>query len=231
MATILIVEDEEDLLSTLAYNVRREGHLVHAFPTGEEALTCVGQYGAPGLVLLDINLPGISGIELCYRLRERADTSETPIVFLTARGEDVDKVIGFELGADDYIVKPFNVRELLSRIRAVLRRSGRRGAEKDAPSELVLGDLRLDKRRYQVWLDGAEIPLTRLEFRLLSLFMSCPGVVCSRDRLLTDVWNLGEPVQTRTVDVHIKRLREKLGRAGGMLETIRGVGYRMQKCH
>lgn len=231
MASILIVEDEEDLLSTLEYNMRKEGYLVHAFLTGEGALAWVEQHGAPGLVLLDINLPGISGIELCCRLRERADTSETPLIFLTARGEGLDKIIGFERGADDYIVKPFNVRELLSRTHAVLRRSGvlrpsgRRGAEADAPSELVLGDLRLDTKRYRMWLGGTEIPLTRLEFRLLSLFMSYPEVVYSREYLLTDIWNLEEPIKTRTVDVHIRRLREKLGHAGDMLETVWGVGY------
>ncbi|MEO5350939.1 MAG: response regulator transcription factor [Magnetococcus sp. YQC-3] len=232
MASILIVEDEEDLLATLEYNLRREGYLTHGFATGEQGLEWALQHGPPGLALLDVMLPGISGIEVCYRLRSHERTRDTPIVFLTARGEDVDRVIGFELGADDYVVKPFNVRELLLRIRAVLRRSGQDALvateTNDHDGERFGSRLCLNSKRHQLWVDGEEVILTPLEFRLLSLLLARIGHVQSRESLLSDVWDVDAPIQTRTVDVHIKRLREKLGHAGEMIETIRGVGYRIQ---
>ncbi|MEO5350157.1 MAG: response regulator transcription factor [Magnetococcus sp. YQC-3] len=233
MASILIVEDEEDLLATLEYNLQREGYLTHGFATGEQGLEWALQHGPPGLALLDVMLPGISGIEVCYRLRSHERTRATPIVFLTARGEDVDRVIGFELGADDYVVKPFNVRELLLRIRAVLRRSGQDAltTETNGHGERLGGRLRLDSKRHQLWVDGEEVILTPLEFRLLSLLLARKGRVQSRETLLSDVWDVDAPIQTRTVDVHVKRLREKLGHAGEMIETIRGVGYRIQEHH
>ncbi|MEO5339511.1 MAG: response regulator transcription factor [Magnetococcus sp. MYC-9] len=228
MATILIVEDEEDLLATLEYNLQREGYLTHGFATGEDGLEWAMQNGPPGLALLDVMLPGISGIEVCHRLRTHERTRATPIVFLSAKGDGIDRVIGFELGADDYVVKPFNVRELLLRIRAILRRSGQESTATSA-TERVVGELRLDNKRHQVWVGGEEVALTPLEFRLLSLLLSRQGRVQSREVLLADVWDSGSSIQSRTVDVHIKRLREKLGTAGEMLETIRGVGYRIQE--
>lgn len=234
MVTILIVEDEPDIVSTLEYNLQRAGYQTHACLTGEEGLEWAIAHGPPGLALLDIMLPGISGIEVCYRLRSHAPTSTIPIVFLSARGEAIDRVIGFELGADDYIVKPFNVRELILRIHAVLRRSGREAAVPQKviaadSTEQSFGGLRLDSKRHQVWYHDAEIHLTPVEFRLLSLLLARKGLVQSRETLLVDVWNESNAIQLRTVDAHVKRLREKLGAAGDMLETIRGVGYRIQE--
>ena len=234
MASILIVEDEEDLLATLEYNLQREGYLTHGFATGEQGLEWALQHGPPSLALLDVILPGISGIAVCDRLRSHERTRGTPIIFLTARGDDVDRVITFELGADDYVVKPFNVRELLLRIRAVLRRSGQDAltTETNGNYGKRLGSrLRLDNERHQLWVDGEEVILTPLEFRLLSLLLARKGRVQSRETLLSDVWDVDAPIQTRTVDVHVKRLREKLGHAGEMIETIRGVGYRIQEHH
>ncbi|MBF0461839.1 MAG: response regulator transcription factor [Magnetococcales bacterium] len=230
MASILVVEDEKDLLSTLEYNLKREGHLTHAFSTGEDGLDWAVQHGPPDLALLDVMLPGISGIEVCYRLRAHERTRVTPVVFLTAKGEDIDRVIGFELGADDYIVKPFNIRELLLRVRAILRRSGQESTAMCAVDRVV-GNLKLDNKRHQLWVDDQEVILTPLEFRLLAILLTRKGCVQSRETLLSEVWETDAPAHTRTVDVHINRLRDKLGSAGEMLETIRGVGYRIQGHH
>ncbi|MBF0399615.1 MAG: response regulator transcription factor [Magnetococcales bacterium] len=227
MVTILIVEDEPDLLSTLEYNLQRAGFHTQACLTGEEGLNWIADHGPPGLVLLDIMLPGISGIEVCYRLRAQEQTRATPVIFLSARAEEIDRVIGFELGADDYVVKPFNIRELILRIRAVLRRNGEETVT-SIKTEESIGPLRLNRKRHQVWLNEVEVVLTPVEFRLLSLLLARKGVVQSREVLLTDVWHVNSLIQLRTVDAHIKRLREKLGAAGDMLETIRGVGYRIQ---
>lgn len=228
MTSILIVEDEEDLLSTLEYNLKREGYETHAFQTGEEGLDWAIQHGPPNLALLDVMLPGISGIEVCYRLRSHEQTRATPVVFLSAKGEDIDRVVGFELGADDYVVKPFNVRELLLRIRAVLRRAMQQTSNVE-PQIVIFGNLKIDSTRHQVWVAEQEIPLTALEFKLLAFLLSRKGRVQTRDTLLADVWDVSAPVQTRTVDVHVKRLREKLGPSGFAIETIRGIGYRFRE--
>ena len=227
MSSILIIEDEEDLLSTLKYNLEHAGYQTHAFMTGEEGLDWATEHGPPSLALLDVMLPGISGIEVCYRLRSHERTCMTPVMFLSARGEDIDRVVGFELGADDYLVKPFNVRELLLRIRAILRRSDQSTQQQE--SQVIYGSLKIDHKRHQVWVAGEEIILTALEFKLLAVLISRKGWVQSRDTLLADVWDVNVPVQTRTVDVHVKRLREKLGPIGFAVETIRGIGYRFRE--
>lgn len=227
MSSILIIEDEEDLLSTLEYNLKREGYQTYAFLTGEEGLDWAVQHGPPELALLDVMLPGISGIEVCYRLRTHERTRATPVVFLSAKGEDIDRVVGFELGADDYVVKPFNVRELMLRIRAILRRSRQSTMQTDLP--VVAGNLKMDYKRHQVWVAEEEVSLTALEFKLLALLLNRKGWVQSRDTLRAEVWDSNAHVQTRTVDVHVKRLREKLGSAGRAVETIRGVGYRFRE--
>lgn len=228
MASILIIEDEPDLLATLEYNLQREGYRTYAFSTGEEGLEWALQHGSLDLALLDVMLPGISGIEVCHRLHGHEQTRNIPIVFLSARREDIDRVIGFELGADDYIAKPFNVRELMLRIRAVLRRTspeiiGQYGTQR------VVDNLRLDGKSHQLWVDAQEVMLTPVEFKLLSLLLVRKGCVQSREALLAEVWHVDSSIQIRTVDVHIKRLREKLGTAGAMLETVRGVGYRIRE--
>jgi two-component system phosphate regulon response regulator PhoB len=179
----------------------------------------------PDLVLLDLMLPDVSGTEICRIVKSDPRTRHVPVMMLTAKGEEVDKVVGFELGADDYVTKPFSVRELVLRIRAVLRRAGT-----TAPSTAALdpvGPLRVDVDAHRAYVADEEVVLTPLEFRLLVTFMSRVGRVQSREQLLTDVWEMSSEIETRTVDTHVKRLREKLGPARDLLETVRGVGYRL----
>ncbi len=224
MPRILVVEDEKDLQEVLGYNLRQAGHTVTIVGTGKEALATITER-LPDLVLLDLMLPDVSGIEICRRLKSEAATRDLPIVMVTAKGDEVDRVVGFELGADDYVVKPYGLRELLLRIDAVLRRltpaaaAGSRGA-------LVFGRLRVDRDAHRVWVDDEEITLTALELRLLSTLLERRGRVQSRPALLDDVWGMTGEVTTRTVDTRVKRLREKLGSAGPYIETVRGVGYR-----
>ncbi len=223
--SILIVEDEADLVATLAYNLEREGYNVRTTLSGHDALAELAKTPAPDLVLLDIMLPDISGIEICKQMRRDGRTQEIPVIMLTAKGEELDRVVGFEVGADDYVVKPFSVRELILRIRALLRRV----QSKDHNSEMLsFGQLRVDLEGHRVWVDDREIKLTALEFRLLATFLGRRGRVQSRNTLLSDVWGIDADISTRTVDTHVKRLREKLGPAGGYIETLRGVGYRFR---
>jgi two-component system phosphate regulon response regulator PhoB len=222
---ILIVEDEADLSATVAYNLEREGYQVRIAATGRAAMDEVAMEPAPDLVLLDLMLPDISGTEICKHIRETERTREIPIIMLTAKSEEIDRVVGFEVGADDYVAKPFSVRELMLRVRALLRRTMR--AEQGADI-ITFGKLRMDQGGHRVWLDGGEVKLTALEFRLLSAFITRRGRVQSRDALLSDVWGIDADVTTRTVDTHVKRLREKLGQAGAYIETLRGVGYRFR---
>jgi two-component system phosphate regulon response regulator PhoB len=179
----------------------------------------------PDVVLLDLMLPDIPGTEVCRQLKGDPRTRHVPVVMLTAKGDEVDRVVGFELGADDYVTKPFSVRELVLRLRAVLRRAPPvRGA--DRPRERV-GPIRLDVEGHRAFVDDAEIALTPLEFRLLATLMARLGRVQSREQLLEDVWGMSADLETRTVDTHVKRLREKLGSGRELLETVRGVGYRL----
>ncbi|MBF0186783.1 MAG: response regulator transcription factor [Magnetococcales bacterium] len=224
---VLIIEDEEDLVTTLEFNLKREGYRTLSALDGEKGLQLAMQTPPPDLVALDLMLPGISGIEVCRRLRENERTQDIPILMLTARGEEIDKVVGFEAGADDYVVKPFKIRELLLRIRAILRRT--KPGQKPDMAILVFGTLKVDLNGHRVWISEQEIFLTAIEFRMLATFLKRKGQVQSRDALLNDVWGVNAfVVQTRTVDAHVKRLREKLGSAGKYIETIRGVGYRFK---
>ncbi len=225
MDLILIVEDERDLLATLQYNLEREGFETQGATTGAQALDLASRQ-TPHLILLDLMLPDMSGTEVCRRLRAWEATRKVPIIMCTARSEEIDRVVGFEVGADDYVVKPFSVRELLLRIRAVLRRT--RGDE-NQEDWIEFGHLRIDPPGHRVWVEGEEVHLTALEFRLLLTFHERRGRVQSRERLLSDVWGYAADVTTRTVDTHIKRLREKLGAAAGYVETVRGVGYRFRE--
>ena len=229
MARILVVEDEKDLQEVLTYNLRQAGHIPIVVSTGRDALSAVADQH-PDLVLLDLMLPDVSGIEICRRLKSENVTREVPIVMVTAKGDEVDRVVGFELGADDYVVKPYSLRELLLRIEAVLRR--RAPAQSGASrGPLVFGKLRVDRDAHRVWVDEEEITLTALELRLLSTLLERRGRVQSRPALLDDVWGMSGEVTTRTVDTHVKRLREKLGDAGMYIETLRGVGYRFKDQH
>jgi two-component system phosphate regulon response regulator PhoB len=227
MARILVVEDEEDIRQILAYNLGQAGHEVLTADRGAVALDLV-RNERPDLVLLDLMLPDISGLEICRHLKSDPTSREIPVIMLTARSEEIDRVVGFELGADDYVVKPFSVRELALRIQAVLRRSRSVAGAADAESEteLVFGRLRVDRSAHRTWVDGEEITLTPLEMKLLWTLYQRRGRVQTRGTLLDDVWEASPENNTRTVDTHIKRLREKLGLAGAYVETVRGIGYR-----
>lgn len=227
---VLIVDDEQDLVTTLEYNLEREGFTTRSALNGEQALEQAALAPAPDLVLLDLMLPDIPGTEVCRRLRGLEATKDTPVIMLTAKSEEIDRVVGFEIGADDYVTKPFSVRELLLRIRAVLRRTQVPAAtpKTDGEAELVFGDLRVDSAAHQAWLGDAEIALTALEFKLLTTLVSRRGRVQTRKLLLDDVWGIQADISTRTVDTHVKRLRQKLGAAGEYIETLRGVGYRFR---
>jgi two-component system, OmpR family, phosphate regulon response regulator PhoB len=221
MARILVVEDEADIREVLEYNLKRDGHDVVVTATAKEGLRQAREK-RPDLVLLDLMLPDGSGTELCKALRQDSATRGVRVVMLTAKGEEIDRVIGFELGADDYIVKPFSVRELLLRVQAVLRRvTAEEGGE-----TTQFGMLRIDRGAHRVWVEAQEVELTALEFKLLLTLHDRRNRVQTRDALLSDVWKIDADVTTRTVDTHVKRLREKLGQAGIYVQTVRGVGYR-----
>ncbi|MBI5485806.1 MAG: response regulator [Deltaproteobacteria bacterium] len=222
MARILIVEDERDLQAVLEYNFRQAGHEVLQALRGEEGLRLARQH-RPDLICLDIMLPDVPGTDVCRQLKNDAATREIPVLMLTAKGEEIDRVVGFELGADDYVVKPFSVRELLLRIQAILRRAA---GEAETRPLIEFGRLRVDRDAHRVWVDGDEVALTAMEFKLLVTLHERRDRVQSRDVLLDVVWGIQADVTTRTVDTHVKRLREKLGPAGVYVETVRGVGYR-----
>jgi len=222
--SILLVDDEKDLLSLLDFNLRAAGFETALATSGDQALTQLRRR-TPDLVLLDLMLPDLSGTEVCRQIKADPRTRHVPVVMLTAKGDEVDRVVGFEMGADDYVTKPFSVRELVLRLKAVLRRSGTpRGRER--PPEQI-GPIRVDVDAHRVYVDGAEVQLTPLEFRLLTTLMARLGRVQSREQLLEDVWEMSSEIETRTVDTHVKRLREKLGSGRDLLETVRGVGYRL----
>ena len=223
MPAILIVDDERDLLSLLEFNLGQAGFETILAATGEAALAELRRR-VPDLVLLDLMLPDVSGTDVFRAIKADPRTRNVPVVMLTAKGDEVDKVVGFELGADDYVTKPFSVRELVLRLRAVLRRTAPATAEQ--PPEAV-GPIQVDLGAHRAYVEGGEVALTPLEFRLLTTLMSRAGRVQSREQLLTDVWEMSTELETRTVDTHVKRLREKLGPARDLLETVRGVGYRL----
>jgi two-component system phosphate regulon response regulator PhoB len=227
VARILVIEDEQDLAELLEYNLKADGHQPDVARTGAAGVARVKAF-KPELVLLDLMLPDISGAEVCRLIRDLPEQKRLPIIMVTARGEETDRVRGLELGADDYVVKPFSVKELLLRVKAVLRR-GPDEAPAAAAAEGVrtAGKIRLDPMRHEVSVEGSPVSLTALEFRLLKTFLERPGRVQTRETLLSDVWGIEADITTRTVDTHVKRLREKLGPAGDVIETIRGVGYKL----
>lgn len=224
--TILIVEDEQDLLDTLEFNLQREGFATRRAASGRAGLDAAALEPPPDLVLLDLMLPDIPGTEVCRQLRASDRTRGVPVVMLTARSDELDRVVGFEVGADDYVTKPFSVRELLLRVRAILRRTGAAPAE--VSTRLRTGALEVDTASHRVLVRGREVRLTALEFRLLSTLLSRAGRVQTRDTLLADVWGMHAGLTTRTVDTHVTRLRKKLGDVGSYIETLRGVGYRFR---
>lgn len=227
-ALIMIIEDEPDLVSILEYNLVKEGYQTRAALDGRTGLALAEQEPRPDLVLLDLMLPDISGTEVCRQLRSRDGTRDVPVIIITARDDEVDRVVGFEIGADDYVTKPFSVRELMLRVRALLRRAQRAEQPAEEGGRTVFGCLVVDEDAHRAWVEEEEIRLTALEFRLLVTFLDRRGRAQSRERLLSDVWGYEADVTTRTVDTHVKRLREKLGAAGVYVETVRGIGYRFR---
>ncbi|HEY6006358.1 MAG TPA: response regulator transcription factor [Anaeromyxobacter sp.] len=223
MPTVLVIEDERDMRTLLDSNLRAAGFETLLAESGERALEQL-RASVPDIVLLDLMLPGVPGAEVCRQIRADPRTRGVPIVICTARGDEIDRVVGFELGADDYVTKPFSMRELVLRLRAVLRRMAG-AAVPERPPERV-GPLEIDVEAHRCSIEGAEIELTPIEFRLLATLTARLGRVQSRERLLADVWGNGPDLETRTLDTHVKRLREKLGPARDLLETVRGVGYR-----
>ncbi|MDG2052055.1 MAG: response regulator [Myxococcota bacterium] len=220
---ILVVDDEPDLLELIRLTLDNSGFEVETATRGSEALAALGRC-PPDLIVLDLMLPDVSGIEICRKVRGAPEWAHLPIIMVTARSQEFERVIGLEMGADDYVVKPFSPRELVLRVRAVLRRMD---APAEAPHEIRRGVLWLDCEGHRCTVGGRPVELTAKEFRLLSALMSRPGRVLSRDRLLDEVWGAELNVTTRTIDSHMRRLREKLGESGKLIETVRGVGYRL----
>jgi two-component system phosphate regulon response regulator PhoB len=223
---ILIIEDEPDIRKTLEYNISREGYHVVSASSLLEAKSQI-ESDSFSLILLDLMLPDGSGLDLCREIKSDKEKSSVPIIILTAKDDEVDKVVGFELGADDYVTKPFSVRELILRMKAVLKRGEKKSDNVEVQRQF--GQLSIDTESHEVFVDNNEIILTALEFKLLCQLVDRRGRVQSRDQLLSDVWGYSAEVTTRTVDTHIKRLREKLGSMGKYVQTIRGVGYKFTR--
>ncbi|NBV39116.1 MAG: DNA-binding response regulator [Verrucomicrobia bacterium] len=221
---ILVVDDEKDVTELLDYKFRQAGYSVRALNDSLRAIGLARDF-RPDLILLDLMMPELTGIQLLRMIRSDALLQDTPVILLTAKGETVDKVRGLETGADDYVTKPFDARELLLRVQSLLRRT--KSAAAKPSTRLVAGDLLLDIERHQVTSCGKEVDLTATEFKLLRLMLERKGRVQTREELLADVWNYSPDLETRTVDTHVRRLREKLGASGEVIETIRGVGYRV----
>ena len=226
MSRVLVVEDDQDIAGLIAHYLQRAGHTVETAASGTAGLTRVKE-AAPDLILLDLMLPGMDGLMVCQTLRNDPATASIPIIMLTARGEEGDRIAGLELGADDYVTKPFSPRELTARVAALLRRV-RRPAGGPAGAPLVYGPLTIDVERHAVEVDGTAVRLTAKEFLLLQYLVEHRGRVLSRDRLLTDVWGYQYTGGTRTVDVHIRRLREKVPFLAGAIATIKQFGYRLE---
>lgn len=222
---IYCVEDDSSIRDLMVYTLRAAGLSAEGFADGESFWQAIRQE-TPDLVMLDIMLPGEDGITILRRLRAAPDTAKIPVILLTAKNTEYDKVVGLDTGADDYIPKPFGMMELIARIRAVLRRAEDM-QDKDEPRPLVAGGICVDERAHTVFVNEQEVQLTLKEYQLLCLLMKNRGAVLTRDVLLENIWGYNNESETRTVDVHIRTLRQKLGADGALIETVRGVGYRM----
>jgi two-component system phosphate regulon response regulator PhoB len=223
---VLVIEDEADILEVIEYNLKREGYKVTCASDGEDGFKLARDI-APDLILLDLMLPGLDGIEVCRRLKGDSVTDNVPIIMVTAKGEESDIVLGLGVGADDYVTKPFSPRELVARVRAVLRRGPLKGVL-DGEDRIVRKGLVIDTGRHEVLVDGASVDLTPSELRLLHLLASHPGRVFTRDQLLSRVIGGGAYVIDRNIDVHVRGVRKKLGDHRNLIETVRGVGYRFR---
>jgi DNA-binding response OmpR family regulator len=223
---VAIVDDEEDIVNLVSHHVKREGYKVKEFHNGRDFLLFLESI-IPDLVILDIMLPGIDGLEICRMLKNRSRTSSIPIIMLTAKASEADVVVGLEIGADDYIVKPFSPREMVARVKSLLRRVNAKEAKEP---KLEIGPISLNSEKYEVTVNGKRIELTTTEFKILEVLIEKRGSVFTRDQLLKKkrLWGDDKLVYDRTIDVHIKNLREKLGKAGNMIKTIRGIGYKLE---
>lgn len=221
---ILVVDDEPDVTELLSYKLRREGYLVEVINNPLEIMGKAREF-SPDLFILDIMMPDLDGLKICRMIRADSKLSSVPVIFLTARGETEDRIEGLELGADDYISKPFDSKELILRIGLIFRRMN--GTPSDPSMQLQVRDIVLDEETHSVTVAGNEIELTATEFKLLKLLMERKGRVQSRENLLVNVWNYDTDTETRTIDTHVRRLREKLGERAALVETVRGVGYRI----
>src|SRR5213083_856791 len=219
---ILIIEDERDVVDLLTFNLRKAGFAVSTATDGAAGLE-KARSEKPAFVILDLMLPRMPGLEICKILKSDPATRRIPIMMLTAKAEEIDRIVGLEFGADDYVTKPFSPREVVLRIRAILRRA------ETANESLTAGPISIDPARHEVRVDGKQVRLTSLEFKLLRVLMQRRGRVQDRDRLLNEVWGYESVIDTRTVDTHVRRLREKLGKAGDAIETVRGFGYRLRE--
>ena len=222
---ILIVDDEKDIVELVEYNLKKEGYRTISAYTGEKALDLVKRE-MPDLIVLDLMLPGIDGLEVCRMLKKDSHTSRIPVIMLTAKGEETDIVVGLELGADDYVTKPFGVRQLIARVKTVLRRASAAIQEKDL---IKINDLAIDSAKYEATLKGKLLALTSTEFKLLRYLAENPGRVFTRDQLLNGVWGDETFIVDRAVDVHIRRLRKKLGKASDLIVTVRSIGYKFRE--
>jgi DNA-binding response OmpR family regulator len=223
---VLLIEDEADIRELIRYNLEQEGFKVREAATGEEGLV-KARKKPPNMILLDLMLPGIQGLEVCRRLRKMSETRKTPLIMVTAKGEESDIVAGLEMGADDYLAKPFSTRELVARVRSVLRRgeAGDNDAEEDLAS---VGAMEIDASRHEVSVSGELVKLTLAEFKLLQSLSNNPGRVFTRAQLIRNITGGETHIVERNIDVHIRSLRKKLGAAGHMIKTVRGVGYKVE---
>src|SRR5213079_2487440 len=218
---ILIIDDEQDVIDLLTLHLRKAGFALSTATDGAAGLR-MAREEAPALIVLDLMLPKMPGLEICKVLKTDPATRQIPVLMLTAKAEEIDRIVGLEFGADDYVTKPFSPREIVLRIRAILRRA------ETANESLTAGPISIDLARHEVRVDGKQVHLTNLEFKLLRVLMQRRGRVQDRDRLLNEVWGYESVIDTRTVDTHVRRLREKLGKAGDAIETVRGFGYRLR---
>ena len=220
---ILIIEDERDVLDLLAFSLRKAGFTISTANDGADGLQRA-RSEKPAFIILDLMLPKMPGLEVCKVLKSDAATRQIPIMMLTAKAEEIDRIVGLEFGADDYVTKPFSPREIVLRIRAIMRRTDTKEEE-----HLRVGPIEIDAARHEVSVNGKRVNLTSLEFRLLRTLMQRRGRVQARDRLLNDVWGYESVIDTRTVDTHVRRLRRKLGKAADVIESVRGFGYRLRE--
>ena len=221
-ATILIVEDEQDIRELLAYNLEKEGYATVQAADGKEGLE-LARSRKPDLILLDLMLPKMDGLAVCRELERDSGTVRIPIIMLTAKGTEYDKVLGLDAGADDYIAKPFGMMELIARVKALLRRA----EVVDTDRDYTIGQLFVSPSKHVVRACGDDVTLTLKEFEMLTLLVENQGIVFTRDQLLTKIWGYAFDGESRTVDVHIRSLRQKLGACGGLIETVRGIGYKI----